>query len=221
MATYVLSDYDKDIAENVGKLLRSKLPVKTRRKHPDGVIPIRDWFISLPDKVADSIITPATKKDEHLRREALKMISEIRTVRWVRDQNFERGTAPASDAVASKYSEKMNAAGEGLATDALMQSTDSGTKNGRRTLRRWAQKFRRRWGVSNTHLACLDSPSRAALKGNVGASVLNHAQGVVWQVHLDREASNSRAAKAFERACGRTEKRIRFQSPELGPDFGP
>ena len=63
-----------------------------------------------------------------MRREALKMISEIRTMRWVRDQNFERGTAPASDAVASKYNEKTKAVGEGLATNALMQSTNSGTK---------------------------------------------------------------------------------------------
>ena len=96
MATYVLSDYDTDIAEIVGQLLRSKLPVKTRQKHPDSVTPVKDWFISLSDNFADSIVNPADKKDEHLRRGAFKMISEIRTARWVRDQNFEKGIAPAS-----------------------------------------------------------------------------------------------------------------------------
>lgn len=221
MATYVLSDYDTDIAENVGQLLRSKLPVKTRQKHPDSVIPVRDWFISLSDNVADSIINPADKKDEHLRREASKMISEIRTVRWGREQNFEKGIAPASDAVAAKFSEKMNAVGEGSATDALVQSASSGTKNGQRTLRRWARKFRRRWGVSNTHLACLDSPGRAALRGKVGASVWNPFQGVAWEAQSDREASNSRPAKFPESVKLLPKKRFRFLVPKLGPDSGP
>ena len=42
MATYVLSAYVTDMAENVGKLLHSRLPIKTRRLHPGGMIPIRD-----------------------------------------------------------------------------------------------------------------------------------------------------------------------------------
>ena len=221
MATYVLSDYDTDIAEIVGQLLRSKLPVKTRQKHPDSVTPVKDWFISLSDNFADSIVNPADKKDEHLRRGAFKMISEIRTVRWVRDQNFEKGIAPASDAVAAKFSEKMNAVGEGSATDALVQSASSGTKNGQRTLRRWARKFRRRWGVSNTHLACLDSPGRAALRGKVGASVWNPFQGVAWEAQSDREASNSRPAKFPESVKLLPKKRFRFLVPKLGPDSGP
>lgn len=173
VATYVLSDYDTELAERVGSHLveqafQQGFPTQPLRDP----VPVRDWFLSLPPDQFDPLFLPVTNSDCYLRQQAIKMIAEVQAVRWVRDQNFGRGVAPPACDVAEEYASRMAATEETAQTEVLLQSARSVTKNGRRYLRKWARAFRQRWGVANTHLPTLDAPARADIGGKARHGIL-------------------------------------------------
>ena len=169
VATYMMSDYDLDLAELVGRMLTKQGGQRHSQQHGQNSIPVRDWFRTLPMATLDGINVPTCQADHLLRRDAAKMVAEVRTARWVRDENFDRGLATASDAVARTYAEHVTSIGEGPRTDQLLQSAESVSKEGRRTLRAWAAGFRERWDIANNHMACVDAPQ----VGELGAKAVN------------------------------------------------
>ena len=94
----------------------------------------------------------------------------MRAIRWVRDENFGRGAAPAIADVAAKFTQAMETFDQGSHTEALMRAASSASRDRQRTLRQWARRFRRRWGATNTNLSTLDAPPRAALGAKAGGT---------------------------------------------------
>ena len=163
LSTYMLSNYDLDLAERVGRVLLERRAKYDHRRVHQGPVPVSVWFINVPIELFDVVLLPVTDSDRHLCQDAQKLISEVRTMRWVRDENFDRGVAPASADVAMQFAQAMDGFDQGSHTEALTRSASSASRNRQRTLRQWARRFRRRWGAANANLSTLDAPPRAAL----------------------------------------------------------
>jgi hypothetical protein len=181
----MLSDYDVDLAERVGHLLQKQQPKSGRAGVPPASVPVRDWFLSLDLEEFDAMFLPVTSSDRYLRQLAVKMIAEVRAARWVRDENFKRGVAPSSADAAHMYTRAMQDMGEGSIAEDLSRSADSVTKNGRRTLRKWAGRVRTRWGIASTQLATLDAPPRASLGSKAGLVPKSRFAGILLLLALD------------------------------------
>ncbi len=171
VSSYMLSNYDMDLAQRVGQMmLKRQAKVGTRSGH-SGPLPVRDWFTDLPIETFNSVLLPATAADRHLCREVDKLICEVRTMRWVRDENFRKGVAPASADVALQFAEVMGRSGQGVATDALARSARANSRDGQRTVRQWARRFRNRWRATHAQLSTQDAPPRGTLGAKAGASM--------------------------------------------------
>ena len=166
VATYIVSRYDLELATRVGGML-AKQSGQRHQQSPDAAT-VREWFRTLPMDVLDGLNVPTTEVSMRLRREAVKLVAEVRTARWVCDENFGRGVAPASEEVARAYDGFVASLGDGPSTSALMRSAESGSGDGRRTLRAWAAGFRDRWGIANNFMACLDAPPVGQLGNKAG-----------------------------------------------------
>ena len=167
-SVYYVSGYDLDLAERVGQVLLKRQAKVGRRSEHTGPLPIREWFSTIPIERFDAVLSPVSAADHHLVRECQKLISEVRTMRWVRDQNFDRGVAPPSADVANRFAEAMSGFGQTQATEALQRSAASASRNGQRTLRQWAHRFRKRWGATHSHMSTQDAPPRAAQRDKAG-----------------------------------------------------
>ena len=169
VAVYVLSQYDMDLAQRVGSELSGHAYGGKKRKliSPED-IPVRDWFLDLDPSAFDGMFLPVTPSDTYLLQQASRRISEIRTVRWVRDENFTRGTAPGSADVVDQYAKLMESLGERADADSLVASASAASRNGQRVMRRWAARVRKRWRVSHRPMPSLDAPPSTTLGAKAG-----------------------------------------------------
>ena len=225
VATYILSDYDEELSQRVGCLLREQARRQGRVSEPAvDPVPVRDWFRTIePIDQFDALFLPVTRSDCYLHKEASRMITEVRAMQWVHDQNFDREVAPPSDEVAETFARHMADMGHSGETKRLLQSARSAIKNGRRTLQSWARHFRQRWGVSNTHLATLDAPARAEIGGKAGWES-NWDPRTQWMVgipYLSGFFCMLVWLAAFAIAAARVQFWHRFLDPEMGPPSWP
>ena len=179
IACYVLSAYDRMLAESVGLMLREVAAGKAL--HDATPVPVRDWFLEVKMETAEAFYEPITKLHHSVRSEALRWIAEVRNMRWVRDENFDRGAAPASDAAALQYVNEMGLLGETDRVEALHRSASSRTKQAKRLLRKWAAGFRRRWRAPLSKLAVRDVLPRPDL--NQKAGLFNVAFKIRFRSH--------------------------------------
>ena len=173
LSAYFLSNYDLDLAQRVGSMLLNR-PTKSGKKKSKahrGPMPIRDWFLAVDIARFDAVITPEKASEHRLLREVEKLISEVKTMRWVRDENFQRGVAPANDDVALQFAKSMESYGQGSQVDALAEAAMSASKKRRRTVRQWARRLRRRWGSSNTKLSTTDALPRCLQGAKAGRAI--------------------------------------------------
>jgi hypothetical protein len=126
-------------------------------------IPVRDWFLDLDPHAFDGMFLPVTSSDEYLRQQATRRISEIRAIRWVKDENFTRGVAPGSADVVDHYAKSMGSLGEGADAASLVASADADSRDGQRTMRRCATRVRKRWRISHRPMPSLDTPPSTTL----------------------------------------------------------
>lgn len=170
VASYVLSNYDLSLAEAVGEMLqRQAMSAKERATYPSKV-PVRDWFRTIPCKAAEAIVEPLNATDNSVRSDALRWIGEVRTVYWIRDENFKREVAPASDQAAQQYVHQMGLLGEGDRVYNLEARASTRTKNAKRAVRKWSAGFRRRWKAALSNLGVRDGVRGAALDARAWAS---------------------------------------------------
>ena len=164
VAVYVLSQYDMDIAQRVGSELSGHAYGGRKRKtiSPED-IPVRDWFLGLDPSAFDGMFLPATPAETYLRQQASRRISEIRAIRWVRDENFNRGTAPGSADVVDQYANLMESLDERADADSLVASASAVSRSGQRVMRRWAARVRKRWHISHRPMPSLDAPPATTL----------------------------------------------------------
>jgi hypothetical protein len=172
VASYIVSDYRLEIAEAVGRMLCQEKKCVRAATLASNPVPVRDWFLTISLDDAAAMNDPVNRAEMNIRSEALKWVAQVKSVHWVRDQNYDRSVAPASESVARRFADEMHALGEGAATQRLLNSTDSVSKNGKRSARRWCSRFRKRWQLSRSHLACRDAEPKALLGTKAGFSWL-------------------------------------------------
>lgn len=168
VATFVLSQWDRPLAEAVGLMLREQAAGAI--VHDPVPVPVRDWLLEVPLRVEEGFLEPTNKQQCSVRAEAIKWIAEVRTMRWVRDENFNRGSAPAADATALHYAEEMVSLGESDHVEALHRAASSRSTKAKRTVRKWAARFRHRWRASLSNLAVRDVLPRPSLDEKAGVS---------------------------------------------------
>lgn len=104
-------------------------------------VPVRDWLRTIPWTAAEAIHEPATPTDHGIRSDALKWIAEVLTMYWVRDENFSREVAPASDSVALQYVHQIKILDEADRVHNLEATASSRTKSAKRAVRKWSARF--------------------------------------------------------------------------------
>jgi hypothetical protein len=183
VVAYVLSEYSAVIASEVARALCQS------HNGPSSAcamqeFPIRDWFMEVSGKEPDMFYESETKIHISIRNEAAKLVSEIRSILWVRDQNFDRCVAPSVESVVNKYAEHLkdvDLVGGGPSAAALVAAAASISKPGRRWATRWCQNFRKRWGVSKGGLPCLEVVPKPELRDRAPISEqwvqLSHSVG--------------------------------------------
>ena len=173
VAAYVLSDYDLFLAEAVGSMLQRQAAYPAK-------VPVPDWFRTIPWKAAKAIHEPLSPADRSIRSEALKWITEVRTTYWVRDENFNREVAPASDSVALQYVKQMRTLDEGDRARNLDAVASQRTKSAKRTVRKWSARFRQKWKASLNKLGVRDGVRGAALDARAGSSAASGISSDPW-----------------------------------------
>lgn len=218
IACYVLSTYDRMLAESVGVMLREAAAGTILRDAAP--VPVRDWLIDVKLETAEAFFEPITKLHQSVRSEALKWIAEVRTMRWVRDENFSRGAAPASDAAALHYVQEMISLDEADCVDALRLAASSRTKQARRKVRKWAAGFRRRWRTSLAKLSVRDVLPKPDLNQKAGVTVTAfkswfaakefHSGGLALEMPLRSRLSSRAKTRPVGQRLG----------PKIGAVFG-
>jgi hypothetical protein len=164
-----LSGYDEDVSLAIVRRLACERKWSAPGGVPSGAdFPVRDWFMEMSVSALDLLQNPVTAQQQSIKSEAIRLISEVRSVHWVRDQNFNRSVAPASDAVIEHYAEELGRFGEQKRAESLVASASSSGRNARSKARSWCRTFRRNWSVSNSHLACRESLPLGELKDKAG-----------------------------------------------------
>lgn len=112
VAACVLSDYDLFLAAAVGSMLQQQVMGPKERAAFPPKVPVRDWFRTVDLDSAEAIYEPRSKKDASVRADALRWVAEVRTMYWIRDENFNRELPPASDSAALQYVQQMTSLDE-------------------------------------------------------------------------------------------------------------
>lgn len=152
VAVYVLSSYDVGAATGYARAVRRRSQ-KDMAEATWGEPPIEDWFLATPMHDVLGFSYPETTTQRKAHKSATSFLAEQRVVHWVAEQNFHAGVAPTGADVAAEFLRRQSSEGAALHSG-LSQSLD---KRGR-WQRRWAQKFRLRWGLKKQRL-----PSRESL----------------------------------------------------------
>jgi hypothetical protein len=154
VAVYVLSGYALPFAQEY-----AQRACRSRRKRPRGeapsAFPIRAWFLEMPMTVLTAYHHPENEAQTKIRAEAHCFIAQLRSVEWIREQNFNRQVAPSSNSVVLQYGNILAGVNEGYQAEALVRSATTEARTGRRA-RRWCQKIRKRWDLSLGQLKCRD-----------------------------------------------------------------
>ena len=161
ITAYVLTHYNMQIANEIALTYYQK---RGKINHGSMVdFPIRDWFMEVSGKSPDLFFDDESKPAVSIRKEAAKMIAEVKTVLWVKHQNFEKELAPSSAAAIHTFKLEATKLDHPELAEAISRSAENGSTHVGRSARRWIQKIRRKWGVSRGVLPCLDAPPKAEL----------------------------------------------------------
>ena len=60
LSTYMLPNYDLDLAERVGRVLLERQAKYDHQRVHHGPVPVRDWFINEPIELFDAVLLPVT-----------------------------------------------------------------------------------------------------------------------------------------------------------------
>lgn len=165
VACYMLSEYNIQYTQEVASCMYRSL--KGHRMHPEPEFPIRDWFLEAPEDLVWG--ENRSKYKENVTLEATRLLAEVKSVLWVRDQNFSREVAPSSHELINNFSKEVSLLGQPWMSDAVVASSNQVNHSKQRRARKWVQKFRHKWCVTRGALPCLDAPGKQQLKVKVGS----------------------------------------------------
>ena len=75
VAACVLSEYDLQLAQHVGRMLREQMQCMSSKALEANPVPVQDWFLLIPLSEAEAFHDPITQMHHSIRSEALKWIS--------------------------------------------------------------------------------------------------------------------------------------------------
>ena len=169
VVVYVFSQYSlPETREVAWQLYQKRMGSKACANPTD--FPIRDWFIKVTDQTPGLFFESDTKADCLIRKEATKLLAEVKAAMWVRDENFGKGRVAPAEEVIQEFRKQAAKLGDDTVGAAVHASSMYSNRELRRTARRWCQKFRRRWGITRGALPCLDAPPKPILKEKAGGS---------------------------------------------------
>ena len=166
VAAYILSEYNMEITQKIA-LNFYKKKAKLGQS-PEPVFPVRDWFIDAP-KDFDPYGINRSKYDIKVCEDAVRFIAEVKSVFWIREQNFTREVAPSSRALIYYFKSEVTKLDQPDLANAVVNSLEMHNNSLRRTARRWVRKFRDRWHVNRGCLPCLDAPPSSQLLGRAAS----------------------------------------------------
>ena len=147
VAVYVLSGYQ---AAPVKAFVLEKCRKGLHPADPEQMVAlIEQSFLELSAEQVAAFHLPDTPAETKLRADALKFLAEWRAVDWVCRQNEQIGVAPASSAVASVYRQHCVETNVPNAPQEMERRIFNAeiSHAGGRSLRAWALRFRKRWGL--------------------------------------------------------------------------
>ena len=157
LAVYALSSWSVEVAVQVAQQL-TKLP-RSHPEYPTSFL-VQKLFVSADKEDLLCMYDPTHATWAAAMTFAYKALAEYEVFCWVRTQNFMHGCAPSAEQVFERFHCKML----GAKPEALPS---------RRTVSKWARRWRLRWGVRRAHLRPADYLDPSNLREKAGRHIQN------------------------------------------------
>jgi hypothetical protein len=148
LSVYVHTGFDGECARRF--CVRARQKRKIDLAYPNADFPVEEWFHGTPLDDIVAISHPRTDYEESIQSEARRFMAEDGTAAWVSRCNFEHEVAPGLRTVLAHFHMQLNRL-EAAHRPLLVPLSDADTpdrvrSNRTRSLRRWGQRFRDRYG---------------------------------------------------------------------------
>ena len=236
LSVYVHSGFDGECARRFCVLARQRRKVEL--SCPNADFPVEEWFHGTPLEDIAAIAHPRTDAEESIQMKARQFVAEDGAAAWVHRCNFDHEVAPGLRTVLAHFHmqlDRLEAAQRPLLrplSDADLP--DKVRSNRRRSLRRWGQRFRCKYGfrfgrlprghILPVELAVRNGCSTSSIRGKRGRGegggrvltpLKTGESKVMCAVHVSEAAIRVNRFECRFESRFRAQKRSLFWDPHL------